>query len=62
MELQRPRSVSKQIHRMNVSGQTVDCYCRPIFMPFDDHVVSQIKWQIIKHHDIDYFSSPLPTW
>jgi len=42
-ELQRPRSASEQIHRVSVSGQTVGYYCRPVFMQFNDHVVSQIK-------------------
>jgi hypothetical protein len=60
-ELQRPRSAPKQIHRVNVPGQTVGYYFRPVFMPFSDHVVSQLN-DINTHQDIDYFSSLLPTW
>ena len=46
-DLQRPRSASKQIHRVNVSGQTVDYYCRPVFMSFTDHVVSQLNDRLL---------------
>jgi hypothetical protein len=42
-ELQRPRSASKQIYRVNVSGEIVDYDCRPVFVPFGDHVVSQLN-------------------
>jgi len=46
MELQRLRNASKQIHRVNVPGQTVDYYCRPVFMPFSDHV-SQLNDRLL---------------
>jgi hypothetical protein len=37
-ELQRSRNASKQIYRVNVSAQSVDYYCRSVYMPFGDHV------------------------
>jgi hypothetical protein len=47
---------------VNVSEQTVDYYFRLSFHAIHWPRRKSIKWQIINHQDIDYFSSLLPTW
>jgi hypothetical protein len=43
-ELKLPRSVSKQAHWDNVPPQSVgEYYCRSIFIPFNDHIISQVN-------------------
>jgi hypothetical protein len=62
-ELKRPRSVSRQTHWDNVPGQSAEEYsCRSIFIPFNDHIISQLNDRFIEHQDVtDSFSSLLPS-
>jgi hypothetical protein len=51
-ELKRPRSVSRQTQCDIMSAHSVEEYhCRSIFMPFGDHIISQIIDRFIKHKD-----------